>query len=56
MCLALSYLAVRVERGLKRSPKTVVVAGADALSTTTATELIATQRGEKGDGPTGGGA
>lgn len=68
MCLALSYLAVRVERGVKRSPKTVVagtagavggieaVGGADAPSTTAATEAIATQRGERGDGPTGGGA
>ncbi|MBB3156487.1 glutamate transport system permease protein [Microbacterium proteolyticum] len=46
MCLLLSYLAHRVEIGLRRSPKASKVAGAEpAGQTGTDTELIVAQRG-----------
>jgi glutamate transport system permease protein len=46
MCLALSYIAHRVEIGLRRSPKASQVAGAEPPGQTgTDTELIVAQRG-----------
>ena len=50
------YVGKRESLRVQRLLRIEAVGGADAPSTTAATEAIATQRGERGDGPTGGGA